>query len=112
MNLIYVKQGDTLPSVEATLKFEDETVMDLTDCTVEFHMVDRLTKTAKVDTVATIVNPPGTDGKVRYDWASDGSDTDTPGRYLGEFEVTRPDNKKQTWPTKEPLEIVILEEYA
>ena len=36
MTEVYVKQGDTLPSVEATLKYTDGTVMDLTDCTVVF----------------------------------------------------------------------------
>ena len=110
MTEVYVKQGDTLPSVEATLKYTDGTVMDLTDFTVVFTMIGK-DGTKKVDEAsATIVNPPGTDGKVRYYWS--GTDTDTPGRFRGEFEVTRPDGKTQTWPTLEPLHIIILEEYA
>jgi len=107
MTEIYVKQGDLLPIVEATLKFEDETVMDLTGASVNFHMVDQ-EGTVKVDASATIKDPP-TDGKVQYAWVS--GDTDTPGRYRGEFEVTS-GGKTQTWPTKEPLNIIILEEYA
>ena len=105
---IYIKEGDVLPVVEATLKFEDETGMDLTDCTVKFHMIDAEgTEKVNASAVITDVGPPG---KVEYRWIS--TDTDTPGRFRGEFEVTRLDGKIQTWPTLEKLEIIILEEYA
>jgi len=108
MTEVYVKQGDLLPVVEGTLYFEDETGMDLTGCAAKFHMIDK-DGTVKVDAAAVIIDvgPPGV---VEYQWS--GSDTDTPGRYRAEFEVTRPDGKTQTWPTLEPLHIIILEQYA
>jgi len=108
MKQIYVKEGDLLPVVEATLYFEDGTGMDLTDCTVKFHMIDA-EGTKKVDAAA-VITDTGPPGKVEYRWVA--ADTDTPGRYRGEFEVTRVDTKTQTWPTLEPLEIIILEEYG
>ena len=110
MKPIFVKQGDLLPVVgPATLKFEDGTGRDLTDCTVNFHLTNKETGELKVDAPAVItdVGPPG---QVEYRWQ--GTDTNTPGRYKGEFEVTRPDTKTQTWPTIEELEIIILEELA
>src|SRR6266496_789196 len=52
--------------------------------------------TLKVDTAATIVNPPGAAGKVRYDWAA--LDVDTVDFYLGWWQVTLPSGKLQDSP--------------
>lgn len=93
-----IKAHDRLPIVEATLGFDDGTlVADLTGCTVNFIMrrQDAPTGPAKVNALAELVTPSR--GQVRYSWV--GTDTDTPGLYNAEWQVTYPDGRKQTFPT-------------
>jgi len=91
-----MKANDLLPSIQATLTSNGGPI-DLSTATgVDFIM--RLTNgtVPKVDAPAVIVGDPGW-GVVRYDWT--GTDTNAPGTYQGEWEITWGDGKKQTVPT-------------
>lgn len=82
-----IKQGAQNPSLDATLTKGDGSAQDLTGGTVTFSMKRQRTGAVKVNAGAcTIVNAPGTDGKVKYAWQA--ADTDTPGVYRGSFKVT------------------------
>lgn len=93
-----IKAHDRLPSIRAQLMTEsDELPVDLTGASgVRFIMTTAVGSASKVSAVAVIESPP-TLGIVRYDWVA--ADTDTPGKYLGEWEVTWVGGKKQTFPT-------------
>lgn len=90
----WMKQNDTLPSIEATLRDGSGAIIDLTDSTVRFHMRGKSERIAKVDSPAVIVDP--TAGTVRYDWSPE--DTDTPGDYQFEWQVTYDDGPIVTCP--------------
>lgn len=101
----YIKKGDRLPKLVATLVDENEVKIDLTGATsVKFLMIDPGTTSPKVDTVATILTPV-TDGRVEYAWAA--VDTDTEGDYDGEFEITWTGGEKTTFPNFRYLRIKI-----
>jgi len=88
-----IKQNDTSPSLQATLKDAALTAINLTGATVRFHMKS-VDGTVKVDEVMTIVSEDN--GIVQYDWVS--GDTDTVGTYYVEFEVTYADASVETFP--------------
>ena len=105
---IEMVKGDLKPSIKATLTYKDGSIVDLTSCSVKFHM-KKDDGTLLIDKTATILNPP-TDGRVQYDWAS--GETNVTGLCKVEFEVTFADTKKQTFPAGEPFDIVFREENA
>lgn len=102
-----IKAFDRLPSIRAQLMTElDELPVDLTAASsVEFIMVSAVGSAPKVNAVAVIESPP-TAGIVRYDWTA--ADTNLPGNYLAEFEVTWVGGKKQSFPTGSYLTISVL----
>ncbi len=110
----YIAQGDTGPSIVATLVDEDGDVIDLTglvDTDVKFHMIDPSSSTEKVDNNSdTSVLTPKTDGKVQYDWQA--GDTDTPGLFDGEFQVNFPGGQIITFPNYRYFTIQIREEVS
>lgn len=93
-----IKAHDRLPSIRAQLMTEaDEQPVDLTAAqSVRFIMTTAVGSVSKVSAVAVVEDPPTT-GIVRYDWTAE--DTNTPGQYLAEWEVTWVGGKKQTFPT-------------
>lgn len=105
-------KGDLKPSVLATLKYSDGTIVNLTGCTAKFHM--KKGTTVKVNAAATILTP-ATNGQVRYDWT--GTDTtvtlDADGYvvYEAEFEITFADGNVMTFPTKAEFEIKFRDVY-
>lgn len=101
-----IKAHDQLPSIEATLTAAGDNPVDLsTAVEVRFIMRDVKLPTAKVNSPAIVVSPPVT-GKVRYDWQT--GDTDTPGSYSAEWEITWLGGKKQTVPTTSYHSIDVL----
>lgn len=108
----YVKKGDTLPVIAATLENSDGSHVDLQAATVTFTMRPAGGGTVKVSETATIVSgdaPEDTVSIVSYAWQA--ADTDTQGDFIGEFEVEI-GGAKQTFPTAGYIEIFILENLA
>lgn len=99
-----MKANDRLPSIAATLGFEGGAAVDLTGASVQFILRPKAGTTPKVKAPAVIV--AAATGAVRYDWAA--VDTNTPGEYLAEWEVTFANGKPQTFPTASYHEVAIL----
>lgn len=99
-----IKQNDTMPALEATLKRNGE-VVDLSDASsVNFYM--KQDNEVKVNGSADIDN--ASKGIVVYYWQS--GDTDTPGGCIGEFEVTYNSGATETFPNDSYLNIFIYKE--
>jgi len=90
-----MKVNDTGPAIQSTLRDGNGVVVDVTGSTIQFKMkmrepargrgdMSRLVG-LKVDAAGGIVGA-GTDGVVSYTWVA--GDTDTPGDYVAEWEVT------------------------
>lgn len=104
-----MRQNDTAPFLQATLKDENGLAVDLTGATVVFSMRDASTQTLKVNESTANVTSP-TDGEVQYEWNT--GDTDTVGSYEAEFEVTYSDSTIETFPNTTYIEIDVIEEVA
>jgi hypothetical protein len=100
-----IKQNDTSPALQATLKDYAGTAISLIGASVRFHMKD-LSGSVIVDAAMTITNASG--GVVRYNWQA--ADTDTAGTYSAEFEVTYSDLSVETFPNTDNIAIVITPE--
>ncbi len=100
-----IKQNDTSPSLQATLKDAALNPVDLTGATVMFHMKS-VDGTVKIDQQMTITNESG--GVVQYDWQS--GDTDTVGTYYVEFEVTYADASVETFPNNGNKVVSVVKE--
>jgi len=94
MGDFYIKQNDSRPYLDAQLFNADNTVIDLTGCTVRFIMAPTSGGSVKVNGLCAITD--AMNGKVRYYWQT--GDTDAFGDYKAEFEVTFPDGSRQTIP--------------
>jgi hypothetical protein len=104
-----IKVGDTAPDLQATLKNSDGSVIDLSSASaVLFHMREKGTTTALIESAATIVSAAG--GVVKYVWQA--GDTDTEGTYDGEFEITFNDGSISTVPNNGYIEILMKTEIA
>jgi hypothetical protein len=88
-----IKQGDTSPALEATLKDRDGNAVNLTGASVQFHLATTRYKNI-VDATGTLVN--ASEGKVKYEWQAD--DTSQHGDFFAEFEVTYADSTVETFP--------------
>jgi hypothetical protein len=88
-----VKQNDTSPSIQVTLKDADSTVVSLEGATVRFIM-KLVSGETKVDANMDIVD--AANGLVQYDWVA--GDTDTVGIYYAEFSVTFVGGSIETFP--------------
>src|SRR6266446_3088103 len=99
-----IKQGDQLPSIEATLTGADGNIANLTDMTVAFAMrsSDGLVRRSGA---AAIVN--ATVGQVRYDWQA--GDTAVAGTYRAEFQIRQWDGKLMSFPNDRYLSVVVME---
>jgi hypothetical protein len=86
---------------------DDNGVVDLTNATsVRFMMGLEGSTTNKVAAAATFVSRPA--GTVQYAWT--GTDTDTVGDYDGEFEVTWPGSKPETFPNRGFIKISVYQD--
>lgn len=93
-----IKAHDVLPTLRVQfITEENQLPVDLTSADfVHFIMVPAVGASPKVKALAEI-EIPRTNGIVRYDWLT--GDTNLPGEYLGEWQVTWVGGKKQTFPT-------------
>lgn len=90
----HMKQGDTKPSIQATL-YNGTTPLDLTGTTVRFKMRRPQDTTLLINEIATLVD--AANGVVRYDW--DATDLATAERtYRAEWEITYADDSVLTVP--------------
>jgi len=98
-----IKQNDTSPSLQATLKDASLNPVNLTGATIKFHMKG-IDGSLKVNAAMTLVD--AANGTVRYDWQT--ADTDTVGSYYAEFEVTYTDGTVETFPnnTNKTIKVV------
>lgn len=104
----YIKQNDTSPALQATLKDSNDTAIDLSNASVKFHMRKVGAVTPKIDANATISNADG--GVVYYQWQT--GDTDTIGSYEAEFEVTFTGGEIESFPNNRYIQIEITNAIA
>tara|TARA_R110000796_G_scaffold20547_2_gene61081 strand:+ start:242 stop:562 length:321 start_codon:yes stop_codon:yes gene_type:complete len=100
-----IKQNDTSPSLQATLKDAQLVPVSLTEATVKLHMKS-LDGVVKVNEIMTITD--GNGGVVQYDWKA--GDTDTVGSYSVEFQVTYADASVETFPNDGNLAVSVVKE--
>jgi hypothetical protein len=100
-----IKQNDTSPSLQATLKDFNLNPANLTGASVRFHMksVDGVLKIDAPMAITDAVN-----GVVQYNWNN--SDTSTVGTYYVEFEVTYPDFSVETFPNNGNRVVSVVKE--
>ena len=107
MTDFWIKQNDTFPALQVTLKDEDGASVNLSGTTVVFNMRDTATETLKINNqTATVVD--ALNGVVEYRWAT--GDTDTVDSYEAEFEVTYGSGGIETFPNTAYIEIEVVEE--
>jgi len=104
----FIKQNDTSPALQATLKDGLGAVVDLTGASIRFHMRKTGDTTAKVDATAVIENADN--GLVYYSWVA--ADTDTIGSYEAEFEVTFTGGEIETFPNNRFIDVEITDDIA
>ena len=102
-----IKQNDTSPAIQATLKDGNGSPINLNGADVVIHMksVDGV---LKVNEQVTIVDADT--GVVKYEWVT--GDTDTVGTYYVEFQVTYADSTIETFPNSSNIIIFIKPELA
>ena len=100
-----IKQNDTSPSLQATLKDAELNPINLGGATVRLHMKS-VDGTIKIDKAITVIND--LQGLVQYDWVV--GDTDTVGTYYVEFEVTYNDGSIETFPNNGSKIINVVKE--
>lgn len=96
----FLRENDSGSTITATLRDENDAAVDINGATVRFHMVAISGGTAKVSAAASNDQngdgADGTKGQVSYEWQA--ADTDTPGLYLAEWEVTYVGGDVVTYP--------------
>ena len=106
-----IKRNDLLPVLEAVLKDADGQPVDLTDAvSCAFHMRLESDQSMAIEDGVCSFDADRLTGKVIYAWVTD--DTGTEGTYLGEFEVTWPTSKLQSYPSIGYIDIVIVEDLS
>ena len=90
-----IKQFDTSPTIGMNLQAADGSAVSIVNAReVRFHMRLQGEEGSKIDARAAVIDAAG--GVVKYDWSPE--DTDTPGRYETEVEVTYTDGSVETFP--------------
>lgn len=97
-----LKQGDTSPSLSASLTNASGTALDLRGATVRLFAADASGQLA-LNKLMTITDAIG--GVCRYDWVE--GDTDVAGTYRVEFKVTYTDETVETVPNSGFVTLVI-----
>lgn len=104
-----IRRGDRLPSYQVDALDKDGNAIDLsTASSAVFTMRDRGTDVLKVDRQDASVGVGGdgtTQNRMTYAWGA--SDTDTPGEYEVEFELTYAGGLKRTFPASEKQTLLV-----
>ena len=106
MASLKIAQGTTSPSLTDTIKSSNQAgaaPFDLTGSTVKFRMREIGKSIFKFDAAAVIVNTPGLDGRIRYNWIT--TDLDTPGIYAAWWRITLPSGGIQEIPYEFTIEV-------
>ncbi len=102
---VIIKRGDTRNCIKAVLKDASGTPVDLTDCSVSFHMAP-LNRPAVISRAAHIEN--AATGEIWLVWAP--GETDIAGIFRAEFEVMYQDGRRATFPSNGYISIQILDD--
>ncbi len=103
----FIKEGDLEPPIEAYLQYADGTAINVTGKTVNFKWRLRDNDLATLNSgAATVVDGPT--GHVKYDWQT--AETNVPGAYYGEFEVTISAGRTITFPNTGYIDFLIVGE--
>jgi hypothetical protein len=102
------KQGDTAPAIAEQLFDGLGTAVDLAGASVKFMMWGAGGTAVKVNAAATITDAPT--GKVSYTPIA--TDTDTPGDYLVEWQVTFGGGAVETFPNSDWQKVRVKDDIA
>lgn len=97
----YVKQGDTASVISATLTDDDDSPVNIQSANIHYSMAP-IEGGIPTITLGTAINDQvgdgsdGSRGDVHYPWVP--PDTDTPGLYIAEWQVTYASGDIQTFP--------------
>lgn len=100
----HMGKGDTRPALEARLSASPDDVIE----DAQFFMF-RSDGTTKINSLAGIISQPSatSPGRVKQQWGA--TDMDTPGRYYSRFVVTYADGRRETYPNKGYIPIIVGE---
>ena len=104
----YWKQGDSAPALLATLVDGDGVAVNLTAASVKFMMWGPGDAAVKVNSAATITD--AATGKVSY--TPTALNTDTPGDYIVEWQVTFSGGAIETFPNADWQKIRVKDDIA
>lgn len=112
-NHLFMKKGDRLPTLTATLTDVTGAAVDLEPAvTVQFRMANVNTDVIQVNAAATSLQNgnggDGTKGDVQYEWGV--GDTTVPGVYRAEFKVTFSDGKVASYPNDDYFYVTVFED--
>lgn len=99
----FIKQNDTSPVFQATLKNPSGVAENLTGAQSVVFKMSNSVQEIKINQAVTIDS--AINGLVSYAWQT--GDTDTSGTFFAEFEVIKNDGKRETFPNSEPINVVI-----
>ena len=106
---VQMKQGDTGPSLTATLKNPDGTAANLSGATVKLNIKARRGGTTLVNH-GTVTVTDATNGRVSYAWQV--ADTANPGSFYVEWEVTYAGGMITTYPNDKSALLEIVRQTA
>ena len=107
----YIKQGDREPPLIVTCVDENRDVIDLSAATlVRFNLINPGIDTPKLSLATAAFEGPQSGGKVRYNWGA--ADTDTFGKYNGEFVITWSGGNITRFPNYKYILIEIMKKIA
>jgi len=98
-----IKQNDTSPAFQASLKDANGASVNLTGATVAFRMLAS-DNTLKVNYQMSVTDASA--GSVTYNWQS--GDTNTVGNYTCDIKVTYSDGSLETFPNNEYLTVTVI----
>lgn len=105
----FVRQGDQGLLIRTVCEDEHSVAVSIANAAVAFHMKSIRGGTLKVNAAATNENSTAT-GQTSY--ALLAADTDTPGLYLAEFQVTFQSGAVQTFPNGGYILVKVTEQVA